>query len=327
MKLKEKNNIRPLYDDLLFKECFAKEENRIYLEYFLETMLNLKKGYLHHKLMVFYESPIAKQNYSDKAFRGDLLIYFDDYVINIECFSKFDKESLEKTMCYAMRLASNTKRSHNYKSMKKVIQIVLVKNMQVSFSKETMNKYLITNVNNVLDYLNKEEFQIYYYRMDDKSLDNARASNYNECIKLRWLNFIGADKEILKEIAMKEDRLLMEFNQNIEEYALDEYSKELFREWDREIFRHQAERAEKEALKRIKIAENNAKIAENNAKVAENNAKIAEKKVKVAEKNSMIKIAKNLIIKGMNLEFIAETTGLKKDEINHLIDQQNIVKG
>lgn len=105
----------------------------------------------------------------------------------------------------------------------------------------------------------------------------------------------------------------MEFNKNIEEYALDEYSKELFREWDREIFRHQAERAEKEALKRIKVAENNAKIAEN--------------KIKVAEKNSMIKIAKNLISKGMNLEFIVETTGLKKDEINHLIDQQNIVKG
>lgn len=87
----------------------------------------------------------------------------------------------------------------------------------------------------------------------------------------------------------------MKFNENIEEYALDEYSKELFREWDRDIYRHRAERAE-----RVE--------------------KEAKRKIKIAEKTSMLKIAKNLISKGMSIEFIEETTGLKKAEITKLIN-------
>ena len=52
----------PLIDDILFKEALAHQDNREFLEYFLETIFKLEKGYLHNKLVVTYESIFENKN-------------------------------------------------------------------------------------------------------------------------------------------------------------------------------------------------------------------------------------------------------------------------
>ena len=54
--------------------------------------------------------------------------------------------------------------------------------------------------------------------------------------------------------------MLMAFNQNLNNYILDEKTRQIFREWDRDIMRHQAERngrkAEKEDIANNLLKEN-----------------------------------------------------------------------
>ena len=277
--MKEKISFRPMYDDLLFKEGFARKENRIFLEYFLETMLGLKKGSMHDKLVVNYESPIEKMDSNDKACRGDLLILYNGYTINLEAFTHFDAESLEKTMCYAFRLASNIEAGQSYKEIKPLIQMVFIKNMEIKFSKDTTNHYLITNTRNICDTLHSKKFQLRYYR-----LDNAQTYKYNEDIKMRWLHFIGASTKEEREKIAKGDEMLMAFNQNLNDYILDEKTRQIFREWDWDIMRHQAERRIKEER-------------------AED-------------------IANNLLKENVPIDLIIKTTGIKKTQLQQLANYQ-----
>lgn len=311
--MKEAMNFRPLYDDILFKEGFARKENRLYLEYFLETLLDLPRGTFHNKLRVRYESPIEKKNYTDKALRADLLIDYLDYTINIECFSKFDTEAFDKTMCYAFRLASDIKRGKRYNKIKKIIQIVIIKNLHMKFSKKSFNKYLITNVNNVKDVLSKEKFQLYYYRLD--YLDNVQAYSYNDTIKLRLLRFIKAESKDERKRIAKGDELLMQFDENLNEYVMDENTKRFFAEWDWEIYQHQAQRAERKA-RRKGLKEGRKKGLEQGRK------KGIEQGIEQGIKQSCKAIAKNLLNKGMDLSFIEETTGIKKVDLQQLVNQQ-----
>ena len=71
-----------LMHDLLFKETFADPHNRRQLEFFLEQILGYETGYLHNKLDVSYESPIKKNKLKDKSVRGDIIIKFEDVVVN-----------------------------------------------------------------------------------------------------------------------------------------------------------------------------------------------------------------------------------------------------
>ena len=71
-----------LMHDLLFKETFANPHNRRQLEFFLEQILGYKIGFLYDKLDVSYESPIKKNKLKDKNIRGDIVIKFDDVVVN-----------------------------------------------------------------------------------------------------------------------------------------------------------------------------------------------------------------------------------------------------
>ena len=76
-----------LMHDLLFKETFADPHNRRQLEFFLEQILGYETGYLHNKLDVSYESPIKKNKLKDKSIRGDIIIKFEDVVVNMEAYT------------------------------------------------------------------------------------------------------------------------------------------------------------------------------------------------------------------------------------------------
>ncbi|MDE6284434.1 MAG: Rpn family recombination-promoting nuclease/putative transposase [Bacilli bacterium] len=277
---KIEDDFRPLYDDLLFKESLAKEENRKFLEYFLEIFLDLKLGSLRGKLHVEYESPIEKWAYSEKAMRTDLTVYLSNIEINIECFSTLDKEAYEKTMCYAMKKASNAKCKEKYREIRPLIQLVFIHRFDMKFNQDVMNKYLITNTMNMDDTLSADKFQIYYYR-----LDNAKTYKYNEDRKLRLLHFIEANTKEERAKIAKGDDLLMEFDKSLNEYVMDEKTKKFFAEWDREIYQHRAEK------RGIKIGEKRGK------------------------KQGIIETAKNMLIENVPLTTIVKCTGLSREEI------------
>lgn len=111
----KENEFIGLTDDLLFKEAFGSLENRRILEDLLESYYGLSSGYLKRKLEVEYEKLLPKANYSLKGMRGDLLVKFDDIIVNIEMYKVFNKESFLKSRSYIMRIySSELKRRKKY---------------------------------------------------------------------------------------------------------------------------------------------------------------------------------------------------------------------
>ena len=151
--------------------------------------------------------------------------------------------------------------------------------MEIRFSKDTTNHYLITNTRNICDTLHSKKFQLKYYR-----LDTVQTYKYNEDIKMRWLHFIGASTKEEREKIAKGDDMLMAFNQNLNAYTLDEKTRQIFREWDRDIMQHQAE-------KRIK-------------------------------KECAEDIANNMLKENVPIELIMKTTGINMTELQQLANYQ-----
>ena len=115
-------NFNTLMHDIVFKESFANEHNRRPLESLLENLLELPKGSLHNKLTVAYESQIGKSNVNEKASRTDIVVDYDDVVMDLEAYTYLDDESIDKSTFYVMKLsASRLIRGMEYEDLK-VIQ-------------------------------------------------------------------------------------------------------------------------------------------------------------------------------------------------------------
>ena len=78
-----------------------------------------------------YESVLNKTKRSDASLRGDVIIKFDNYIINLEDYSTFDNASLNKSMFYIMRIfsAQLTRGNLDYENLESVIQINIVDNI------------------------------------------------------------------------------------------------------------------------------------------------------------------------------------------------------
>ena len=245
--LQEKEFV-PLNEDLIFKEAMCHIDNRDKLVHFLELTTNLRKEVISNHLRVQYESILNKSKYQDKSFRGDVIIEFDGYKINLESYSYFDRNSLEKSISYVMRIFSTQlKRGKDYNTLESVIQINLVDNMEINKPEETVSEYYITNSKDINDKLLPDKFKIKFYR-----LDKARNMEYNELDEeMRWIRFMGAESsEERKEIA-KGDKMLMELNNWVEEYMFDEKTKKYYGEWAEQIAEEKGRKFEK-----IEIAKN-----------------------------------------------------------------------
>ncbi len=79
-----KIEFKPLTDDSLFKETFGREKNILFLERFLEIFFGLPKGSLRGKITVKMETTLEKTKDRDTNCRGDILIYMDDKIINLD---------------------------------------------------------------------------------------------------------------------------------------------------------------------------------------------------------------------------------------------------
>ncbi len=278
MMIKEEEFIS-LSDDLLFKETFAHPDNRNKLIYFLSCFTEFKEEYLKKvNIEVEYESVLTKAKNKDKNLRGDVIIKFDKYIINLEAYSLFDRDSLNKSMSYIMRIFSTQlDRGRDYNTLESVIQINIVDKVT---PKELVNEEIKSEIL-LMDRESKKEmlselFQIKYLR-----LDSAREMIYDKNnLQQRWLRFIGANNaEERREIA-RGDGLLMELDNWCRNYVNDEQTKKIFGEWANYI-------AEKKGIR------------------------------KGAEERT-IDIAKNMFKHNMSIKDIHEITGLSLKELKEL---------
>ena len=222
----------PINDDLLFKETFAHEHNRKQLVKFLEFTTIFEKNIITNNLRVKYESVLDKTKYSDKAMRGDVIIEFDKYKINLESYTYFDNNSFNKSTSYIMRVFStNLERGNDYNSLEGVIQINLIDNVEMAFDEGPLSEYYITNAKNLDDKKLEDKFKIKYYR-----IDKIRNIPYNELTdKMRWIRFLGSQSAEERKSLAEGDELLMELDAWVEEYVNDERTKKIFGEWAEKI--------------------------------------------------------------------------------------------
>ena len=268
-----------LSDDLLFKETFGNPDNKKYLIYFLSCFTDFSFDYLSHvNIGIKYESIFNKTKYFDKAYRGDVVIEFSNYKINLECYSRFNEASFKKSATYVMRIFStqNSRGTNSYDICESVIQLNFIDNVSSSFPDELEFAYRLVNDKDYEDTMLSDEFVIKCFR-----LDKARSFEYNlDNKKVQWLKFIGAKTAEEREEAAKGDELLMELDKNLEMYVNDLETQEIFGKW-----------AEK--------------IAEDKGK-----EQGAEEKT--------LDIAKNLLNLNIPIEKIVEATGLSITEIESL---------
>ena len=273
-----------LMHDLLFKETFADPHNRRQLEFFLEQILGYETGYLHNKLDVSYESPIKKNKLKDKSIRGDIIIKFEDVVVNMEAFTNFNGSSIDKSIYYIMRIhASKLKVGEDYHELGKTIQINFVENAHLGLGDE-----LVYDFHLACDAIPEVKLLEKSFCVKIVQIDKARELGYTNNILDKWLKFIAASGSSERDSVAKGDVLLMELNEWIKKYVADDETQEELNKWDIEIATNKGiELGKKEGLEQGKAEEK-------------------------------IEIAKELLKMKLNDEDIAKATGLTSNEIMQL---------
>ena len=155
-----------LMHDITFKESFADIHNRRQLEHLLEMLLEYPKGSLKDKLSVSYESQVKKSNVLEKNSRTDIIVNFDDTTIDIEAYRYLDKESVDKSTLYVMKISSsNISRGVNYKDTK-VIQYNFVDNVKTNVGPDIINKFHLAHEKYPDIVISLDRLKIYYVRVD-----------------------------------------------------------------------------------------------------------------------------------------------------------------
>ena len=223
-------NYNTLMHDVVFKESFANEHNRRPLESLLENLLNLSKGSLHDKLTVAYESQIGKSNIDEKSSRTDIVIDYDDVVVDLEAYTYLDDASVDKSTFYVMKLsASRLVRGMEYEDLK-VVQYNFVDHVNMNIGPDIVNEFRLVHSKYPEIRIAEDKLNINYIR-----IDKVRELEYNENELMKWLRFIAARSYEEREAIAEGDEMFMEFNEWIDNYVNDDVTKEALAKWNKEI--------------------------------------------------------------------------------------------
>ena len=280
-------NYNTLMHDVVFKESFANEHNRRPLESLLENLLSLPKGSLHGKLTVAYESQIGKNKIDEKASRTDIVIDYDDVVLDLEAYTYLDEASVDKSTFYVMKLsASRLVRGMKYEDLK-VVQYNFVDHVNVNIGPDIINQFHLVHSKYPEIRIAEDKLNVNYIR-----IDKVRELEYNENELMKWLRFIAA-KSYEERVAIAEgDEMFVEFNEWIDNYVNDDITKEALAKWNKEI----------EENKHVKIAH--------------------EQGIEIGKEQGMEQrnkeIAKSMLKRGYSINEIVEISGLTMEAINDL---------
>ena len=274
-------NYNTLMHDVVFKESFANEHNRRPLESLLENLLNLSKGSLRDKLTVAYESQIGKSNIDEKSSRTDIVIDYDDVVVDLEAYTYLDDASVDKSTFYVMKLSALV-RGMEYEDLK-VVQYNFVDHVNMNIGPDIVNEFRLVHSKYPEIRIAEDKLNINYIR-----IDKVRELGYNENELMKWLRFIAARSYEEREAIAEGDEMFMEFNEWIDNYVNDDVTKEALAKWNKEI----------EKNKNVKIAH--------------------EQGIQQGIEQRNVEIAKNMLKKGYPIDEIIEISGLSIEVINSL---------
>ena len=281
----EKVKFIPLTDDVLFKETFGRIQNILLIERFLEQYFHLPKGSLRGKVIVKMESTLEKGKYKDKNSRGDILLYLDDKIINLEVYRVFNKDSLDKSVFYSNRISGTSLEvGAEYSELKPFISINIVEKVEgLELSDELISNYRYQNEDGELT----EKMEIVIIR-----LDMLKDEDYNvgEDEFKTTLRFIGAQTQEKRDYYAEEGgEYLMSVNYFLNGFMDDEFCNTMF--------------TMENKIKETGIAE--GKIQGKAEGKAEG---------KMEEK---LEIAKSMLKKS-DIDYVSEITGLSKKELKKL---------
>ena len=289
-----------LMHDLLFKETFANIANRKQLERLIELLFDYPEGYLRNKLSVQYESPLKKNQLKQKSIRGDIIVEFDDTLINIEAYTNFNLSSIDKSLYYIMRIQANKLEiGDDYYQLGKTIQINFVKNSKLNLGNEVITNFHICSDHDLDVKLLEDHFCIKVIQ-----IDKIKEFGYTNGILEKWLSFIGTNSFNKREDIAEGDELLMELNDWVKKYVNDEETQGKLNKWDIQIATEKGYEEGKE--------KGMAEGLEQGIK------KGIEQGIKQGVEKNQIEIVKNMLRENVNVKDIAKYTRLSIPEINKI---------
>ena len=279
-----KVNFKSLSDDIVFKHVFSQKK---YALDFVKTFFNLSDEDISDSDIIFLdpnvdvksEFNLEKTKYLDKNLRTDLVISFKNTLINIEAYSCFNKPNIEKSKQYITRLYSTQLEQGDNYSPIKVIQINICKTCPVK-DKELLNHYGILDYKTGKPNMFGNDLDIYVV-----CLDKMNKEEYNVGVSDRlskyFMMFINEDYEKSKKITEGDD-ILMSIQECVKRFMNDENTNR--------IFNHEK------------------KIKDEYLEVGREQGHL----------EGQLEIAKNLLKENININIIANATGLSVNKIKAL---------
>ncbi len=186
-----------LTEDRLFLDFFGRQENKMYVEYMLEVLLDLEENSLHGKLT--FESTLERDNIESKTNRCDIVYETDDVLYNIEMYNLLDEKAFRKSTAYVITLSNNKLvKQEQYHPKKQLIQINIARHVseemestcEQSLTLKPLNKY-VSMIIIRLDCLEKVDY------------NRNRSDDY-----IRLLKFLKAETQKEREKISKGNEVL-----------------------------------------------------------------------------------------------------------------------
>ena len=275
-----------LTEDRLFTDFFGRQENKRYLEYMLEVLLDLEEDSLHGKLT--FESTLERENIESKTNRCDIVYETEEILYNLEMYSLLDEKAFSKSTAYVITLSNNKLvKQERYHPKKKLIQINIARH--VSEEMESTCEQCLT-----LKPLNK------YVNMIIIRLDCLEKVDYNRNRSedyIRLLKFLKAETQEEREKISKGNGVLESMCIDIPSRMDTELDPAFFNfdAWDKFINDARREEVVKEG---IAIGE--------------------ERGITIGEERAENKLIQKMISKGKSDEEIADTTEIDIKRIQEL---------
>ncbi len=291
---KTTNEFYLLNNDVIFKNIFNTKERLIKL---LESILKIKINDIQTR-----NTELEKTNKKNKKMILDLVLDTDKGKINVEVNNNSDNYVVKRNLIYFFRLIGMClKEAEDYEEIKKHTQINLTWGLQ---------KYY--------EYDIRDRGQIELYIMDEK----AHKRRYEEVFRIIEVNMDYYHKMCYNE-GMKERDKLLKFLSSRSEKELEENSNgdEFMEKIVEDV---KILNADPEIIEQLYVEGEERRVRNTERKLGhieglEEGEKIGMTKgMEAGKRENSIEIAKNMLLKDMEVSLISEITGLSIEEVECL---------
>ena len=281
--------------DLIFQQALCLEKDKDLLTWFLEKIFNQKIINLEIKTPVL---PIRSK--IEKRKTVDLLIIFEDKIVNLEVNSSHYKYLNERNFSYITAVYNSIfEKGKRIKSKDEVIQINFTWGLPKKYEKIDVLTYDVRDKKHNDLYI--DNFKIIVYNMDyiKEVYYNKTTKKYKQDAP-KHLLMLDSNKEELEKLC-KGDKIMEKFKENVEKLNKDE------------IIIDFLTKEEEDELKKQSYLDEGYELGEEKGMKA--GQKIGKELGKKEEKENL---AVKMIQKNMKLEDISEITGLSIDYLKKL---------